>query len=63
MFDAILGADLDAARKQRHTVTRIFHRLVAGHDAEVSYQQVRRYVADRRLASTRARAEKLAKTG
>ncbi len=42
------GADLDAPRKQRHTVTRIFHRLVEEHGAEVSYQQVRRYVADRK---------------
>jgi transposase len=46
--DGILRADLDAPRKQRHTVTRIFHRLVEEHGAEVSYQQVRRYVADRK---------------
>ncbi|MFD4370203.1 IS21 family transposase [Streptomyces sp. NPDC058486] len=48
VVDGILRADLDAPRKQRHTVTRIFHRLVEEHDAEVSYQQVRRYVADRK---------------
>ncbi|MFD9242821.1 IS21 family transposase [Streptomyces sp. NPDC059556] len=47
-IDGILRADLDAPRKQRHTVTRIFHRLVDEHGAEVSYQQVRRYVADRK---------------
>ncbi|MFF8847656.1 hypothetical protein ACF08N_33940 [Streptomyces sp. NPDC015127] len=27
VFDGILRADLDAPRKQRHTATRIFHRL------------------------------------
>ncbi|MFE4515701.1 transposase [Kitasatospora sp. NPDC056783] len=48
VIDGILQADLDAPRKQRHTVTRIFHRLVEEHGAEVSYQQVRRYVADRK---------------
>ncbi|WP_231976216.1 hypothetical protein [Streptomyces sp. 3214.6] len=48
VVDGILWADLDAPRKQRHTVTRIFHRLVEEHGAEVSYQLVRRYVADRK---------------
>ncbi|WP_224285184.1 hypothetical protein [Streptomyces sp. LS1784] len=48
VIDGILRADLDAPRKQRHTVTRIFHRLVEEHGADVSYQQVRRYVADRK---------------
>ncbi|MFF2821206.1 IS21 family transposase [Kitasatospora cineracea] len=48
VIDAILRADLDAPRKQRHTVTRIFHRLVEEHGAEVSYPQVRRYVVDRK---------------
>ncbi|MEU8924264.1 hypothetical protein AB0D10_25525 [Kitasatospora sp. NPDC048545] len=48
VVDGILRADLDAPRKQRHTVTRLFHPLVAEHGAEVSYQQVRRYVADRK---------------
>ncbi len=48
VVDGILRADLDAPRKQRHTVTRIFHRLVEEHSADVSYQQVRRYVADRK---------------
>ncbi|MFD8260151.1 IS21 family transposase [Streptomyces griseoluteus] len=48
VIDGILRADLDAPRKQRHTVTRIFHRLVEEHGAEVSYPMVRRYVADRK---------------
>ncbi|MEU1055142.1 IS21 family transposase [Streptomyces sp. NPDC005876] len=48
VIDGILRADLDAPRKQRHTVTRIFHRLVEEHGAEVSYPMGRRYVADRK---------------
>ncbi|MDX3078613.1 hypothetical protein [Streptomyces sp. MI02-7b] len=49
VIDPILRADLDAPRKQRHTVTRIFHRLVEENGAEdISYQMVRRYVADRK---------------
>ncbi|MHC3394508.1 IS21 family transposase [Streptomyces lavendulocolor] len=48
VIDGILRADLDAPRKQRHTVTRIFHRLVDEHGADVSYPMVRRYVADRK---------------
>ncbi|MFF7987777.1 hypothetical protein ACFZDK_53615 [Streptomyces sp. NPDC007901] len=48
VIDGILRADLDAPRKQRHTVTRLFHRLVEEHGADVSYQMVRRYVADRK---------------
>jgi transposase len=48
VIDGILRADLDAPRKQRHTVTRIFHQLVEEHAAEVSYPMVRRYVADRK---------------
>ncbi|MFB8106771.1 IS21 family transposase [Streptomyces sp. NPDC056007] len=48
VIDEILRADLDAPRKQRHTVTRIFHRLVEEHGADVSYPMVRRYVADRK---------------
>ncbi|WP_220040878.1 IS21 family transposase [Streptomyces sp. NTH33] len=48
VIDGMLRADLDAPRKQRHTVTRIFHRLVEEHGADVSYQMVRRYVADRK---------------
>ncbi|MFE2019130.1 IS21 family transposase [Streptomyces sp. NPDC059499] len=49
LIDKILRADLDAPRKQRHTVKRIFERLLGEHDAgEISYQMVRGYVATRR---------------
>ncbi|MFE3200164.1 IS21 family transposase [Embleya sp. NPDC059237] len=49
LIDRMLRADLDAPRKQRHTVKRIFDRLVDEHGAdEISYQMVRAYVADRR---------------
>jgi transposase len=48
VIDAMLRADLNAPRKQRHTVKRIFDRLVDEHGASVSYGIVRRYVAERR---------------
>ncbi|MFG2601910.1 hypothetical protein [Streptomyces sp. NPDC048462] len=49
MIDEMLRADLDAPRKERHTVKRIFERLLDEHDAdEISYQMVRGYVATRR---------------
>ncbi|MFC5664985.1 IS21 family transposase [Kitasatospora misakiensis] len=49
LIDQMLRADLDAPRKQRHTVKRIYDRLVDEHGAdEVSYQMVRGYVAERR---------------
>ncbi|WP_404782333.1 hypothetical protein [Streptomyces pristinaespiralis] len=48
VIDEILRADLGAPRKQRHTVTRIFHRLVEEHGADVSYGVVRYYVAGRK---------------
>ncbi len=48
-IDQMLRADLDAPRKQRHTVKRIFERLLDEHGAdEVSYQMVRGYVATHR---------------
>lgn len=48
-IDAMLRVDLDAPRKQRHTATRIFNRLIDEHDAvEVSYSSVRDYVRVRR---------------
>jgi hypothetical protein len=48
-IDEILRADLDAPRKQRHTVRRIYHRLLDEHGmADVSYQVVRTYIADRK---------------
>ncbi len=48
VIDEILRADLDAPRKQRRTVTWIFHRLVEEHGAEGSYGTVRYYVAARK---------------
>jgi transposase len=49
VIDEILKADLDAPRKQRHTITRIYHRLTDEHGmADVSYPVVRAYVAERR---------------
>lgn len=48
-IDEMLRADLDAPRKQRHTVTRIYRRLIDEHQMrDVSYPVVRAYVADRR---------------
>jgi len=48
-IDAILRADLDAPRKQRHTITRIYRRLTDEHQmADVSYPVVRAYVAERK---------------
>ncbi|MGW2206975.1 IS21 family transposase [Streptomyces sp. NPDC001774] len=48
-IDAILRADLKAPRKQRHTVKRVFDRLVAEHGmTDVSYGRVRDYIAKRR---------------
>ncbi|MGW5820557.1 hypothetical protein ACWFR0_29385, partial [Streptomyces noursei] len=48
VIDEILRADLDAPRKQRHTVTRIFPPLVDEHGADVSYGMVRYYIAARK---------------
>jgi hypothetical protein len=50
-IDAMLRADLDAPRKQRHTVDRVMRRLAAEHDFELaSYSTVRDYVRARRPA-------------
>lgn len=49
-IDAWLEADLRAPLKQRHTARRIWQRLVAEFDADVSERQVRRYVRARRRA-------------
>jgi transposase len=47
--DQMLRADLDAPRKQRHTVKRVFDRLVAEYEMEgVSYSTVGDYVRWRR---------------
>jgi len=60
LIDDMLRADLDAPRKQRHTVRRVFARLIDEHDVgEVSYWTVRDYVASRRpeiIAEARAAA-------
>jgi transposase len=49
LVDDILAADATAPRKQRHTATRIFHRLVSEHGYAGGYDQVRRYLKQRRL--------------
>ncbi|WP_434481609.1 hypothetical protein [Streptomyces sp. NBC_01281] len=49
VIDGMLRADLDAPPKQKHTVKRIFDRLLDEHTADgISYQMVRAYVAVRR---------------
>lgn len=48
LVDEMLRTDLDAPRRQRHTITRIFHHPVEEHAADLSYQMVRRYVSDRK---------------
>lgn len=49
IIDAILLADLDAPRKQRHTLTRLYQRLIDEHGmTEVSYPVIGRYVRQRR---------------
>jgi transposase len=49
VIDEMLRVDLDAPRKQRHTIRRICDRLIAEHGmAGVSYPVVRAYVAERR---------------
>jgi len=47
--DAILAADEAAPRKQRHTASQIFRRLVAEQGYTGKYDQVRRYLRQRRL--------------
>jgi transposase len=48
LIDEILRVDLDAPRKQRHTVKRIYDRLLDEHGmTDVSYQVVRAYVSGR----------------
>lgn len=48
-IDEMLREDLDAPRKQKHTATRVFDRLIAEHGAtELSYSTVRNYVRARR---------------
>ncbi|MCM6774551.1 hypothetical protein NDR87_13550 [Nocardia sp. CDC159] len=48
-IDEMLRKDLDAPRKQRHTIKRIYARLIDEHDlAGVAYQTVHDYVAVRK---------------
>ncbi|MBF6229366.1 IS21 family transposase [Nocardia abscessus] len=48
-IDEMLRTDLDAPRKQRHTIKRIYARLIDEHGMEdVSYQRVRDYVEVRK---------------
>jgi transposase len=47
--DAMLAADETAPRKQRHTASQVFRRLVAEHGYPGSYDQVRRYLKQQRL--------------
>jgi transposase len=48
VVDAILEADRTAPRKQRHTAMQIHRRLVAEYDYRGGYDQVRRYLQERR---------------
>ena len=48
IIDEILSADERAPRKQRHTAAQIHRRLQAEHDYPGGYDQVRRYVAQKR---------------
>lgn len=48
VIDAILMEDQTRPLRQRHTIRRIWERLVDEHDAQVSYSIVRAYVAHRR---------------
>ncbi|MEU5609487.1 IS21 family transposase [Streptomyces sparsogenes] len=48
-IDAMLGEDLAAPKKQKHTIDRVLQRLAAEHDFEhASYSTVRDYVRKRR---------------
>ena len=51
LIDAILVADQQAPPKQRHTAVRIFERLRSEEGYTGGYDQVRRYVSDRRLSN------------
>src|SRR5260370_12845542 len=48
LVDAILDADEDAPRKQRHTASQVFRRLRDEHGYDGCYDQVRRHVQARR---------------
>jgi transposase len=51
LVDAILEQDRAAPRKQRHTASQIFRRLVREHGYTGSYNPIQRYLKDRRLAA------------
>ncbi len=51
LVDAILEADRTAPRKQRHTASQIFRRLVNEHQYTGGYDQVRRHLKSRRQAA------------
>lgn len=51
IIDAILAADEEAPRKQRHTMRQVFRRLGAEHDYPGGYDAVRRYIGKRRRRS------------
>ena len=48
LIDGMLREDLTAPKKQRHTATRIWNRLLDEHAVEVGYATVRDYVRTRR---------------
>lgn len=49
VIDGMLRTDLDAPKKQRHTITRIYARLIDEHAMTgIAYQTVRDYVAERK---------------
>jgi transposase len=49
LVDAILAADETAPRKQRHTASQIYRRLVAEYGYTGSYSPIQRYLKERRL--------------
>ena len=49
LVDAILAADEHAPRKQRHTASQIYRRLVSEHGYAGSYGPIQRYLKERRL--------------
>jgi len=51
IIDAWLSEDKGKPPKQRHTMTRIFERLVEEHDFHGSYDAVRRYIGRKRIRS------------
>lgn len=64
LIDEMLRVDLTAPRKQRHTVRRIFQRLVTEHGFTAAYTTVRDYVRRRRpQIVAEARGQKLVLDG